>query len=540
MTNDVLAARFLNILYPDKEKRDRILIWTLKDRKSHWFTDIQEASRHAVVQASETDVYFGVGLTDQVLENHQRAKSDQITAIPGAWADIDVVHPLRKKKNLPETKDEAIAFLDGFKFKPSLTIDSGYGIQAYWLFKEIHRINTEDEREHTNHVLLRWHQTLLLDTKEKGWSLDSVHDLSRVMRIPGTWNRKGTVKPIPVKIISESDFRCELEDLEGRSIEYALPSKADDKFKAIDIALSQDANPPFEKFAVLSENEPKFNMSWNRKRKDLRDNSPSGYDMSLAAFACRAGWYDQEIVDLLIASRRKHGDDLKFKNPDYYKRTVYWARENTPVIFNESEIIKIYDNNKSEDKEKKEQLLEYLSNVLTVKIKKIVKYRVAGFDPTFHLLTPTEDILVGDIKNLMSQALFRNKIAAVASRRIPDFKSQEWAKITQTLLSACEVEDTGQEMTREGTAANWIESYLEDRPPLPDQEEAVKTRYPFLKDTDVFIFASDLQRWIAMTQSERVTSKHLGVILRSYGCTPEMVTVKQDDRITTRSVWRIK
>ncbi len=77
---------------------------------------------------------------------------------------------------------------------------------------------------------------------------------------------------------------------------------------------------------ALCANHPKFALTYDRKRTDLADQSPSAYDLSLASFAVQAGWTDQDIVNLLIQSRRTHGDDLKLRR-DYYERTLAKARE---------------------------------------------------------------------------------------------------------------------------------------------------------------------------------------------------------------------
>ena len=81
---------------------------------------------------------------------------------------------------------------------------------------------------------------------------------------------------------------------------------------------------------MLFRSNPKAKASWDRKRSDLQDQSASAYDMSLAMYAAQANWTDQEIVDLLIASRRKHGDDLKLRL-DYFERTLAKVRESNPA-----------------------------------------------------------------------------------------------------------------------------------------------------------------------------------------------------------------
>ena len=90
--------------------------------------------------------------------------------------------------------------------------------------------------------------------------------------------------------------------------------------------LNADATANDDKKNDLWNIEPKAFHSYERERKDLKDQSASSYDLSLANYCVQAGWTDQEIVNLLIESRRKHGDDLKLRY-DYYQRTIAKARE---------------------------------------------------------------------------------------------------------------------------------------------------------------------------------------------------------------------
>jgi len=92
-----------------------------------------------------------------------------------------------------------------------------------------------------------------------------------------------------------------------------------------ELVLDPYAVPPKLKFGLLAEIDRKFVTSWNHQRPDLTDQSPSAFDLSLAVFAAIIGWSDQEIVNLLIAHRRRHGADLKLR-PDYYRMTIRKAR----------------------------------------------------------------------------------------------------------------------------------------------------------------------------------------------------------------------
>jgi len=106
----------------------------------------------------------------------------------------------------------------------------------------------------------------------------------------------------------------------------AGPHRQDQRLSSGLFVLDPNANPPFEKFDLLCEIEPKFRASWDHKRADFDDQSCSVYDQSLANFAALTRWPDQEIANLLIAHRRKHGADLKLR-ADYFERTIRTARQ---------------------------------------------------------------------------------------------------------------------------------------------------------------------------------------------------------------------
>lgn len=89
------------------------------------------------------------------------------------------------------------------------------------------------------------------------------------------------------------------------------------------VRLDPDAEPPAEKFELLALIEPRFERSYRRRRPDLRDQSESSYDYSLANFAFATAWNVQEVADLLIAGRREHGDvSRKGLRRDYIERTL--------------------------------------------------------------------------------------------------------------------------------------------------------------------------------------------------------------------------
>jgi hypothetical protein len=86
-----------------------------------------------------------------------------------------------------------------------------------------------------------------------------------------------------------------------------------------DITICGPATLPDSIHRLLREN-PKFRLSWERRRPDLRDQTLSGYEMSLASIARNAGWSPQQICNLLRAFREKQGG--RWHGRSYYRSTI--------------------------------------------------------------------------------------------------------------------------------------------------------------------------------------------------------------------------
>ena len=56
---------FLELLWQYKPEEQYILIWTLQDKRSHWFTDVTKAAEFVVATTKDLDVYVGVGLSKE-------------------------------------------------------------------------------------------------------------------------------------------------------------------------------------------------------------------------------------------------------------------------------------------------------------------------------------------------------------------------------------------------------------------------------------------------------------------------------------------
>lgn len=546
------TKQFLSALFGDKPSALHVLVWTLQNRRSQWFTDLDAAAEYAQRQASDKDVYVGVGMAPDEVASHpdawkQRCPTAKVAGIVGLWADVDVLDPVHSKTNLPPTIEDALALIDSLGLSPSLVIDSGHGVQAYWQFKEPWVFENDEERQQAYSLSARWTATMRVRAAERGWDVDSTYDLARVLRMAGTTNRKAEPKPVKV-IACDPTVRYDPSVFDGYVPEVAATRATQTlstagrvmplRGEAGALMLAPDASPPFEKFEALREIEAKVKQSWDRTRRDMQDQSASSYDLSLATFAAQASWSDQEIANLIIASRRKHGDDLKLRQ-DYYARTIAKARDAlTHIEADESLQDALHaPEHTLPPEDKRKAILGALSALFGVSITRIVKY--LADPPQYRLETSAGNIMLGGIEAITNQVSFINKFAAATNVIIAKVKGPKWDDRAQAILNACDEESLGDEATDEGMSHSWLNGYLAERKPLDSLEEAVERDWPFRRDSDVFIFGAGLRKWLSLNQGEKITAKQMGAILRAGGCSAETVGAKIDNRKTTKGVWKL-
>ena len=167
---------------------------------------------NAIERWSGQDVWSFVCLIGKRPKKGRGSEAD-VVALPALWLDLDCREGHHEKKELPlPPRDEALAFLNEIPFKPSCIVDSGGGFQIYWLFKEMWTFSSDEERHKAKDFSDRFHKTIISMAKAKGWHCDNTSDLARILRIPGTYNHKGS--PVLVKILELNNYRYQPEDFE--------------------------------------------------------------------------------------------------------------------------------------------------------------------------------------------------------------------------------------------------------------------------------------------------------------------------------------
>jgi hypothetical protein len=509
-----------------------ILVWTFnKDntKESHWFNDYKQAAAF-IKTLPAIDVYVGVGLSPKSYGPHARCLQKDIIGIPALWIDIDIQDAVHKKPNLPGSIKEAMKLFDWLEQKPTMIVNSGHGLQAWWVFNEPWTFDGESEHSDAASLAKRFVYGFKLHAAKYNWDVDSVHNLDRVLRVPGTMNCKS--KLVPVELIECNDLRYNPSDFED-----ILPEVVETDYTVTvdsiegQLVLKPGAKLNMAKFEALAEVESKFKLSWEHKRKDLQDQSASSYDLALVNYAAKAGWSSQELADLMIAHREKYRTDLKLRQ-DYYQRTISVALKNAERYRAEEEIL-------SGDTENPEDVRERLSKTLNLKITGFCKYVTDR--PVYKLITSDYgDIMFDGVETLSSPTKFRNQVMAVTNTVPPRFKTDKWDSVLKNLFSIVEEVTIGEEATEKGQASSWLEQYLGDKPVMENAETAMVSGDPFRQDGNTYIFGPDFRKWIRVVHMEKVSPKQLGSMLRAIGAEPEVLRIETEAGRTTRSVWRLR
>ena len=90
--------QFLTELWQYKPDEHYVLIWTHPDKRSRWFTEIPAAAEYVRNVNGGRDVYVGVGLAGKDHGPTHRCVSEEITAITGLWADLDLLSDAHGKR----------------------------------------------------------------------------------------------------------------------------------------------------------------------------------------------------------------------------------------------------------------------------------------------------------------------------------------------------------------------------------------------------------------------------------------------------------
>ena len=544
----------------------KMTVWTPKTgdeyAETKYFEDVHQAAIYAD-SVKDRNVYFGLGVTKEDLPSNKRPMAHQICGIPGFWIDIDIYDPrAHKVSNLPQSQKDAEELIISAlprNMQPTILTHSGHGLHAFWLFKEPWMFESDKERHVAADMVKRFVLSFKYHAAMRGWKLDSVFDLARVLRVPGSVNHKVEGMPMTCKIISiKEDVAYNPEDFEKYFVADEM-AKSDESIgillskekNPLGLVLSAYAGPPANKFEALMAMEERFRKSWNMQRTDFKDTSLSSYEMSIATFCAGYQWTDQEIADTLVAFRIQHAksdsDRKKALRVDYLNRTILRAkkkRQEDDQSDTTTAVIAQMSQAESGDAEppSRKEIVDVLEAVLKVRVAKVLKY--VGDDPQFELVfEDNSSVMLGPVDNLINQRCLRSILAAHKGVLVKQIKGQKWDDYASLLLHMVETRQAPrEESTEKGSFEATVRLYLERVGIMKDPNTGFSMQRPFRKDGRVYLFSSDLRNWTRLN-ADPLTKKTLAVVAASIGLQSEAMKFNRGSedapRYTTRTVYDV-
>lgn len=560
------AGEFLEILWQYKPEEHFILIWTGQDKRSHWFQDIAAAAAFVESEGCQGKcVFVGIGASKTDNGPTRRCTSNDIASLCAVWTDLDLACEAHKDKALPASLNDAVSILPK-DMPPTITVGSGNGAHAWWVFKEPHVFDSEEDRRRVVAILNRWHTLIRYRCAARGWAYDRLSDLARVARVVGTTNMKEPANPKPVVVLARTDRRYHLSDFEEYVDDAGIPdlekqeSAAREwaaRFKEKPLAINPAARIPQQLLDAWmdpknsdEQTASRFRNTWERRRHDLKDPSQSGYDLALADFGVIAGLSDQQIVDLICHHRAMHGQKQRTR-VDYFERTLARASERNPDA-PASAAAPITTSptgapagaispqeappaipppaiKEMSEEDKKAALCAEISQQIGAEIPITRLVKITGKDPSFRMeLADGKKIEFVSVKTFRNQEAVRDALAAQTGWLMPPIKPKVWHLIAQKMLRACIEEEGPIEAQWEASTIDVVTRYLGGNGFIEDiatAHESYRHR-PIVKDGFIAISTRDLAEWMNRTLFEPTTAKSLASRLAAIGATPRRITGK--------------
>lgn len=528
------AQSLLDALFPEVPEGQRIQIWTLPNKISTWHETAGNAAAEAMRLAKTHDVYVSGGLRRAGLGGDERGKSAEVTGLAALWADFDVAGDAHAKKGLPASREDVAKILAELPIQPSATVLSGTGgIHAWWIFKEVWDLTPAGENARAQALAYGWGETIRAAAKRLGFQFDSLADLARVLRVPGTLNHKGG-KQRAVRLESLSDRRFDPSEFEP----FVLTGGSSSARATLgNLALDGGANPPIEKFEMLCSIDPKVRATWEGKRSDLP--SASEYDLSIATAAIQAGWTDQEVVDLLIARRRKAGQDLKLRE-DYYARTLTRGHSSYKARAGSDDLDEVVDPENPDSRAAALEALKVYTGMAVVRV-----LATGAQTPEYSVvLADGRKAALGVMKDAQKWETWWSVAFEMRCAQGRKPKDAEWRAALTKIQTLVEEIETEQASLVTGIV-DLLQSFLvkvqaADHWPLESLVAVVRKRQPYRLGEWVYFALQPFQTHVGQMVREKYTrSKLINLLLEAGAIREEVYHDVQGGARIHRTYWRI-
>ncbi len=244
---------------------------------------------------------------------------NDVNTVVAFWADLDF-HQIDPNRDL--ALELAYRRIEALGIRPTMLVHSGNGLQVWWLLHQPAEITDEWSIERFESINNGLAQRL---------GGDHVHDLGRVLRVPGTMNLPTTKKrergcvPVMARLLSSNGPTYDPSDFV--TIAIPIPAAAI-RNRAPHVTLPQPAEESaeivtaFEQLLGQLRSDHPLVRTWRGDRV-LNDKSRSAWDMALVSHLYRAHIREEFIPAIVRAYPKGRG---VFATQSYITRTMAKGR----------------------------------------------------------------------------------------------------------------------------------------------------------------------------------------------------------------------
>ncbi len=171
----------------------------------------------------DANVFFGINPTRGPARKHAgRGTAADVTRLAALPADLDIKPGACASLDVAHAVASDLSAILGTP--PSVTVDSGHGLHAYWPVED-GGIGDKFTTGQARALLKRWGRLVAVVAGNHQVHVDSVFDLPRMLRIPGSFNNKSRgngAEPIPVVAYLDTGGPLTVTEIDERLTEIGI------------------------------------------------------------------------------------------------------------------------------------------------------------------------------------------------------------------------------------------------------------------------------------------------------------------------------
>ena len=204
--NDTHLRDFLAAKYGQAE--GYMTVWRKRANTTKAFAVdlLNEAVDHIERTCGTDDVYLPNSTQAAPPEGGKRGSADTVSSLTGLFGDIDLADAKGAQSGYPENEDEAREILSSFPLQPTSTVHSGNGLQIHFDLDKPWLLRTPGDRAAAADLSTGFQRALVAHFRAHGRKIDSVGDIVRNYRPPGTLNHKSN-PPKLVRLLQHDPSR---------------------------------------------------------------------------------------------------------------------------------------------------------------------------------------------------------------------------------------------------------------------------------------------------------------------------------------------